>query len=415
MRKETILQFGEGGFLRGFFDWMLEKMHRAGVYDGQAVVVQPIREGKCRVLSEHGCRYTHIMRGSEGTEKTEISSISRAFSPYEDYDAYLKLSENPALRFIVSNTTEAGISYVAGDTLSDRPPKSFPAKVTALLWRRYQAGLPGFVFLPCELIDRNGDQLKKIVLQYAAEWSLPEAFRSWIEQENTFCCTLVDRIVTGCPREEFPEPELEGGLLNTSEYYHLWVIEGAENLFCELPLDRAGLNVILAKNLDAYRTRKVRILNGAHTVLVSYAYQKGFQTVGECLADPEISAFLRRCIFDEIIPTLELPKQELEEYAQEVLVRFQNPYIRHQLSAIALNSVSKFRVRVLPSILEYHKRFGRLPEGLTTALHGLVKLYQTDLANDLPEVTAALSGHSEQEIFQNKNLWGCNLCKELGL
>lgn len=269
MRKETILQFGEGGFLRGFFDWMLEKMHRAGVYDGQAVVVQPIREGKCRVLSEHGCRYTHIMRGSEGTEKTEISSISRAFSPYEDYDAYLKLSENPALRFIVSNTTEAGISYVAGDTLSDRPPKSFPAKVTALLWRRYQAGLPGFVFLPCELIDRNGDQLKKIVLQYAAEWSLPEAFRSWIEQENTFCCTLVDRIVTGCPREEFPEPELEGGLLNTSEYYHLWVIEGAENLFCELPLDRAGLNVILAKNLDAYRTRKIRILNGAHTVLAA--------------------------------------------------------------------------------------------------------------------------------------------------
>lgn len=408
-RPERIIQFGEGGFLRAFADWMLQVLNEQTDFNGSAVIVQPIREGMCDVLSRQDCMYTLVMRGAEGTQTTRIDAISRCVKPYDDYDAYLALAENPAFRFVISNTTEAGIAYEPADRLTDTPPKSFPAKVTALLKRRFDLGLGGFIFLPCELIDTNGTALRQIILQYAQDWKLGDDFVKWVETENIFCNTLVDRIVTGYPRDEDLQLGYRDDMADTCEYFHLWVIEGPGSILQELPFDRTDLNVIITENLEPYRTRKVRILNGAHTSLVPYAMLKGFDTVKSCMDDADMAAFLRSCIFDEIIPTLDLPKQELSQYAEDVLTRFRNPYIKHYLSSIALNSVSKFKVRVLPSILTYRERFGKLPEHLSFAFACLIRFYQTDMANDLPEVIQAMRTAPLAEILKNQALWGLDL------
>ena len=283
-RPERVIQFGEGGFLRGFVDWMIQKLNDAGEFNGNIVVVQPIEQGMCDMLTAQNCGYTHFIRGVEGVEKTIVNSISRCVKPYEDYDAFLALAHNPDFRFIVSNTTEAGITYVEGDKLTDRPAKSYPAKLTALLYERFKAGLGGFIILPCELIDQNGVKLREIVLRYANEWELGADFINWVETENHFCFTLVDRINTGYPKGEDMNLGYEDNLVNTSEYFHLWVIQGDAKLAEEIPFHKIGLNVIWTDNLEMYRTRKVRILNGAHTSTVAYAMLSGFDTVKSCIA-----------------------------------------------------------------------------------------------------------------------------------
>ena len=408
-RPERVIQFGEGGFLRGFVDWMLQKLNDAGQFNGSVVVVQPIEQGMCDVLSAQNCLYTHIIRGVEGVEKTVVDVISRCVKPYEDYDAYLQLAHNPDARIIVSNTTEAGIAYREGDKLSDRPAKSFPAKLTALLYERFTAGLGGFLILPCELIENNGGKLKEIVLRYASEWELGEAFIAWIDTENTFCSTLVDRINTGYPKGEDLQLGYEDNMVNTSEYFHLWVIQGDKKFEQELPFGQVGLNVIWTEELARYRTRKVRILNGAHTSMVPYALLRGFDTVKSCMDDPEMLAYVKKCVFEEIIPTLDLPEQELLDYAGSVLERFANPYIQHFLSSIALNSVSKFKVRVLPSILEYIKRYGKQPETLLCAFANLINFYRTDMTNDDPEIVAFMKTATAQEILARTDYWGEDL------
>ena len=409
-RTEKIIQFGEGGFLRGFVDWMLQKINDKGLFYGNAVVVQPIQNGMCDILEKQNCVYTHICRGKEGVETSVIDVISRTVKPYDDYEAYLALAENPDFRFIVSNTTEAGIVFDPADKLTDAPAKSFPAKLTALLKRRFELGLPGFIFLPCELIDRNGDNLKKTVLQYADLWNLGEAFVDWIEKDNVFCNTLVDRINTGFPKDEKIELGYTDNMLNTSEFFHLWVIETDYDLEKELPFTKAGLNVIVTKDkLEMYRTRKVRILNGAHTSLVPYALLKGYDTVKSCIDSEEMYAHIRKCVFEEIIPTLDLPRDELIDYAENVIERFGNPYIKHFLSSIALNSVSKFKVRVLPSILEYKKRFGKQPETLIFAFAKLIEFYKTDMTNDDPDVCAFMKKSGVKEILAAAELWGEDL------
>ena len=407
--KEKVIQFGEGGFLRGFADWMLQSVNEKTDFDGKVVVVQPIEKGMCDLLSSQDCKYTHICRGSEGVDIKKIDVISRCVKPYEDFDAYLALAENPDFRFIISNTTEAGICFEGSEKISDRPAKSFPAKLTQLLKKRFDLGLSGFVFLPCELIDKNGENLKKCVLQYADLWELSGEFKAWIENDNIFCNTLVDRINTGYPADEKLDLGYEDKMLNTSEYFHLWVIEGYEGLFNEIPFDKCGLNVILTSELEKYRTRKVRILNGAHTSLVPYALLSGFDTVKSCVDDEKMREHIRKCVFDEIIPTLDLPKEELTEYANDVLTRFANPYIKHYLSSIALNSVSKFKVRVLPSILTYIERFNKMPETLIFAFAKLIEFYKTDMTNDDPEVTAFMKNATVKEILENESLWGENL------
>ena len=407
--KEKVIQFGEGGFLRGFADWMLQKINEKTDFSGKVVVVQPIEKGMCDLLEAQGCVYTHLCRGAEGVDVQKIDVISRCVKPYEDFEAYLALAENPDLRFVLSNTTEAGIAFVETDRFTDRPAKSFPGKLTQLLKKRFDLGLDGFVFLPCELIDKNGENLKKCVLQYVDLWQLGDDFRSWIETENIFCNTLVDRINTGYPKEETIDVGFDDNLINTSEYFHLWVIEGYQDLCKEIPFDQCGLNVIVTDNLEMYRTRKVRILNGAHTSLVPYALLSGFDTVKSCIDDETMRTHLRKCIFDEIIPTLDLPKEELIAYAEDVITRFSNPYIRHMLISIALNSVSKFKVRVLPSILEYIKRFNKMPETLLFSFAKLIDFYMTDMTNDDPEVEAFMKKATVGEILAAEKLWGENL------
>ena len=407
---DRVIQFGEGGFLRGFVDWMLQKVNESSDFNGNVVVVQPIEQGMCDLLSVQNCVYTHVIRGVEGVDKTIVDVISRCVKPYEDFAGYLALAENPDFRFVVSNTTESGIVFSSDDKITDAPPKSFPAKVTLLLKRRFELGLRGFIFLPCELIDRNGDNLKKCILQYADLWELGDDFKAWVENENVFTNTLVDRINTGFPRGEDLGLGYEDNMLNTSEFFHLWVIETDHDLEAELPFASAGLNVIVTPDkLEMYRTRKVRILNGAHTSLVPYAMLEGFDTVKSCIDDERMCAHLRRCVFDEICPTLDLPKDELLAYANSVVERFGNPYIKHYLSAISLNSVSKFKVRVLPSILEYIKRYDKMPETLIFAFAKLIEFYKTDMPQDDPEVMAFMRDHSIPEILANEKLWGQDL------
>ena len=404
---ERIIQFGEGGFLRGFVDWMLQIVNEETDYEGSVVVVQPIEKGMCDMLSEQNCEYTHICRGIEGVLEKKINVISRCVKPYEDWNAFLALAENPDFRFVVSNTTESGIVYKEDDKATDMPPASFPAKVTLLLKRRYDLKLGGFVFLPCELIDKNGKNLRECVIKCAKNWGFDETFISWVEKENVFCNTLVDRINTGYPKDE--DIKSDDKMLNTSEYFHLWVVEGYDQLFEEIPFDKAGLNVIVTNELEKYRTRKVRILNGAHTSMIPYAMLCGLETVKDCLEDEKMSAYLRRCVFEEIMPTLDLPKEELEAYAGSVMERFANPYIKHYCASIALNSVSKFKVRVLPSLEEYIVRFGKMPENLIFSFAQLINFYRTDMTNDAEDVTEFMKTATVEEILANEALWDKDL------
>ena len=411
-RTERVIQFGEGGFLRGFVDWMLQKINEKSDFDGSVVVVQPIEQGMCDMLTAQNCVYTHVIRGIEGVDKTLVDVISRCVKPYDDFAAYLALAEQPEMRFVVSNTTESGIVFSSDDKITDAPPKTFPAKVTLLLKKRFDLGLDGFIFLPCELIDRNGDNLKKCILQYADLWNLGAEFKAWVEKENVFTNTLVDRINTGYPKGEDMNLGYEDNMVNTSEFFHLWVIETDYDIERELPFASADLNVIVTPDkLEMYRTRKVRILNGAHTSLVPYALLSGLETVKDCIDDATMNAHIRKCVFEEIIPTLDLPKDELQSYANSVLERFGNPYIKHYLSSIALNSVSKFKVRVLPSILEYIKRYNKMPETLLFAFAKLIDFYKTDMTNDDKDVVAFMKSHNTAEILANASLWGEDLSR----
>ena len=408
-RTERIIQFGEGGFLRGFVDWIVQLTNEATDFDASVVVVQPIEKGMCDKLEEQNCVYTHVMRGIKDgvptVDKKRIDVISRTVQPFKDYDAYLALAENPDFRFVVSNTTEAGIAFEETDKMENAPAVSFPAKVTLLLKKRFELGLKGFIFLPCELIDKNGSNLKKCVLKYIDMWNLGADFKAWVENENIFYNTLVDRIVTGYPKDEKIDVGYEDNMLNTSEIFHLWVIEGPEEITKEFPFDKAGLNIIVTDNLERYRTRKVRILNGAHTSMIPYALLSGVETVGDCMADETMSAFVKKCVYEEIIPTLDLPKEELIDYADNVFERFRNPFIKHLCASISLNSVSKFKVRVLPSLLEYIKRTGKKPQHLLTSFAKLIEFYKTDMPNDDPKVCEFMKNATVKEILSNTELW----------
>lgn len=412
-RTEKVIQFGEGGFLRGFVDWIIQLTNEASDFDASVVVVQPIDKGMCDMLEAQNCVYTHVMRGMKNgvptVEKKVIDVISRTVQPFRDFEAYLSLADNPDFRFVVSNTTESGIEFKDTDKMSDAPAVTFPGKLTLLLKRRFDKGLRGFIFLPCELIDRNGDNLKACVLKYADLWGLGEDFKAWIEKDNFFCNTLVDRIVTGYPRDEKIDLGYEDNMLNTSELFHLWVIEAGYDLSSEFPFHKAGLNIIVTDDLERYRTRKVRILNGAHTSMIPYALLRGIETVGDCMKDEEMSKFVKSCVYDEIIPTLDLPYEELKSYADDVFERFENVFIRHFCASIALNSVSKFKVRVLPSILEYIKRRGEMPKNLIKSFAKLIAFYKTDMTNDAADVVEFMKKSSVREILANEALWGENL------
>lgn len=412
--KETVMQFGEGGFLRGFVDYFFHKLNEKGLYDGKIVIVQPLPTGMIDMLNAQDCRYNLFLRGIQDgqvvNERTEITSISRCINPYADFDAYMALAENPDLRVIVSNTTEAGIEYLGTESMEDRPAKSYPAKLTQFLYKRFTLGLKGFILLPCELIDHNADTLKECVLKYADLWNLGDGFKEWIETENDFCNTLVDRIVTGYPREEAEELEKVIGhpdkMIDTAEIFHLWVIEGHHE--DELPFNKAGYHIVWTDDASPYKKRKVRILNGGHTSMVLGAYLYGLETVGECMKDETVSAYLKHCIFEEIVPTLGNTETDIN-FGKAVLERFSNPYIRHMLLSIALNSVSKFEVRVLPTILEHKEKFGTYPEGLVMSMAALIAFYRTDKANDGEEIMKFMKTASVEEILKREDYWHADL------
>ena len=408
--KETVIQFGEGNFLRGFFDYFLHKMNEKGLYDGKAVVVQPIPMGRVAELNEQDCKYNLYLRGIKDgeivKEHTFVESISRCVDPYKDYEEYISLADNPDFRFIVSNTTEAGIEFVDTCRFDDKPALSFPGKLTQLLYRRYKNGLNGFIILSCELIDNNGAELKKCVLEYTRLWGLEADFVNWLENENHFVNTLVDRIVTGYPNDETKDAHSDDKFLDTAEIFHLWVIEG--DFEEEFPLKKAGFNVVWTDDAKPYKKIKVRILNGAHTSLVAGALLSGIETVGEAMNDETASAFLNKCMKEEILPTIG-ENEESIAFANAVFDRFRNPFIAHKWRSIALNSVSKVSVRVLPTLLEYKEKNGKAPKGLTLALANLIYFYKNDTPDDAESVVATMKNDSIGDILANTSLWNADL------
>lgn len=418
--KEKIIQFGTGNFLRGFADYFVDQLNKNGLYDGKIVIVSPTDSKTVDTLNKQDCRYNLYLRGIENgkeiCERTEIHSISRVINPYKDFDAYLALAHNPDCRFIISNTTEAGIAFCAEDKFEDRPAKSFPAKLTQLLYARYKVGLNGFVILSCELIDNNGKELEKCVLDYAGLWNLGEDFCKWVSNENDFCNTLVDRIVTGYPKDEAEQLCAEIGyedkLLDTAEPYHLWVIEG--NYEKELPLQKAGLNVIWTDDVKDYKKMKVRVLNGSHTSLVFPSLLCGVETVRESLEDKDLNAFLNTCLFEYILPALGETKEN-RQFANAVLERFANPYIKHMWKSISLNSVSKFTARVLPTINDYVKNHNALPKPLVFSLACLIEYYKTNDVQDDKTAVEYIKNHSIKDILSNTEFWDCDLSDMLDL
>jgi len=412
--KETIIQFGEGGFLRSFADVFVHKMNEQGLYDGKVVVVQPIAKGLIPVINEQKGVYHQFLRGIENGEVVneciKVTSISRGVDPYTDYAEYLKLAHNPDMRVIISNTTEAGIEYLGTENFDDAPPKSFPAKLTRLLYERFDAGLAGFIILSCELIDNNGKELLDCVLKYAKLWNLSEEFVQWLQKENHFCNTLVDRICTGYPKDEAEELTAflgeEDKLMNTAEIFHLWVIEG--DFEKEFPLKAAGVNVIWTPDVKPYKKRKVRILNGAHTSMVLAARLYGLSTVKECLDNTTVRAFLDKTLSEEIIPTLGSTEEDIT-FGKAVLDRFANPFVKHQLLSIALNSVSKFKARVLPTLLEYYEERGTLPKCMTFSLAALIAFYRTDEANDGEDIMEFMKTADVADILKKEQYWGRDL------
>lgn len=386
---ERIIQFGEGNFLRAFIDWQIDLLNEHTDLNSGVVIVRPIQSDFPPSLSTQDGLYTTIIRGlnEQGDAVSDarlIRSVNREISVYSQYDEFLKLAHNPDMRFVFSNTTEAGISYHAEDKFDDAPAVSYPAKLTRLLFERFShfngAADKGWVIIPCELIDYNGDALRELVLRYAQEWALPAQFTQWLNDTNAFCSTLVDRIVTGYPRDEVAALETELGyhdsFLDTAEHFYLFVIQGPKSLASELRLDKLSLNVLIVDDIKPYKERKVAILNGAHTALVPVAFQAGLDTVGEAMNDAEVCAFVEKAIYQEIIPVLDLPKDELESFASAVTGRFRNPYIKHQLLSIALNGMTKYRTRILPQLLAGQKATGKLPARLTFALAALIAFYR---------------------------------------
>ena len=416
-KPNKVLMFGEGNFLRGFVDWMIDRLNKEADFDGGVVVVQPLAQGLIPMINEQDGLYTLYLRGLQDGQKVEetrvVDCITRGINPFENTDEFFECASNPELRYIISNTTEAGIEYKPNQNPDDFAGLTFPGRLTLFMKRRFDNKLPGFLLLPCELIDKNGDELKACVLKYAKDFGYGDDFIKWVEEENYFTNTLVDRIVTGYPRDTASEMEKEYGyldnIIDTAEIFHLWVIQGDKKYAEELPFDKIGLNVLWTDDVTPYKKRKVRILNGAHTMMVLAAHLAGLETVKEAMDDELVFNFMKTGVFDEIIPTLDLPKDELIQFANDVIERFQNPFIKHYLLSIALNSVSKYQVRVLPSVLEYIKENNKEPKCLVFSLAALIAFYRTDAANDNPDVMEFMKTASVDDILSKEEYWGTDL------
>ncbi len=372
-----ILQFGEGNFLRAFVDSMVCDANAAGVFAGGVCVCNLRRSGSVEKIKNAGGIYNLISRGMQNgaavSKISKIDSVVDAVNPYSEFEKFISFAESETLRFIVSNSTEAGIRFSADDSVADTPPETFPAKLTLLLhkrWRHFGGDIAkGLVILPCELLERNGDALKECVFKYAELWRLEPAFAEWLDAACVFCNTLVDRIVSGHPSADEKDPAvraLDDPISVVAEPYLLWAIQ-PKSVAAELPLDKCGLNVIFCDDIAPYRSRKVTLLNAPHTAMTAVGLLSGMETVREAVDDPLVGKFVRGLMFEELVPTLAMPQAESESFARDVVDRFRNPFLEHKLKSIALNFVSKCNVRLVPPTEKYFEKFGKVPQRLAFA------------------------------------------------
>ncbi|MGJ8667167.1 MAG: tagaturonate reductase [Patiriisocius sp.] len=432
-----IVQFGEGNFLRAFVEYAFQKLNEKANFNAGIAVVQPIDRGMAKILNDQDGLYTLFLKGIQKGKEIQkhelITNIVKGVDPYSNFNDYLELAKEDELQLIISNTTEAGIDYVKSDSMEMQPPSSFPAKLTVLLYKRFThfkgASDKALTIIPCELINNNSEKLKEIILQYAADWKLSGDFTNWISNHCSFHSTLVDRIVPGYPKDEIEaynaQLDYKDNLIVAAELFLLWVIEGDEKLKKKLPFHKTDLDVKIVKDMQPYRTRKVRILNGAHTSMVPLALLYGNETVKETIDNPFTGSFVNKAIFNEINDVLPMEKSELDSFAEEVLDRFRNPFIKHKLADIALNSISKFKVRVLPSLLEFEEKNNSLPTNLTFAFACLILFYKGSWngkrlpINDSEEIVKAFHKIWEQNdniavanaVLSNKTFWDQDLTK----
>ncbi|MBQ9788469.1 MAG: tagaturonate reductase [Lentisphaeria bacterium] len=413
VRKESlkypvkVLQFGEGNFLRAFVDWMIDRMNKKNCFNGSVRIIQVLEQGMGDVINSQNGLYHVIRRGVENGKAIEeidlVESVESVVNAVTEREKMIESALLPELRFVFSNTTEAGIEYREN-------ADTFPFKVSEIVTARCKAGLGGLIFIPCELIEHNGDKLKECVLKYITDAEV----RAYVENECIFCNTLVDRIVAGYPRDEAPKYweklNIEDNLLVACEPFFFFVIEAPKEVAEEFPATQAGVDVLFTDDQTPYRTRKVRFLNGAHTASVLGAHLAGFTFVDEMVRDEKFGGFLRKVLFEEVMPTINLPEDEKRAYAESVLERFANPYANHRLLSIALNSTSKWRVRVLPTLLDYVKIKGELPQNLTMSMAYLINFYRTVDFEDSPSVKEFFATNpTVEEILGNCELWGMDL------
>ena len=390
-----VIQFGEGNFLRAFVDWIIWNTNKATDFNAGVVVVQPIDRGMVDMLNSQDGLYHVNLQGIDKGQAVDsiemIDVINGGLNPYTQNEEFMALAENPDIRFVISNTTEAGIAFDPSCKLDDKPASSYPGKLTQLLYHRYEHFngdlTKGFIILPCELIFLNGKELKKCIYQYIDLWDLGEGFKAWFEQACGVYCTLVDRIVPGYPKDTIDQIHerigFKDNLVVKGEIFHLWVIEAPESVAAEFPADKAGLNVLFVPSEAPYHERKVTLLNGPHTVLSPVGYLSGLDTVKECVEDPQVGQFVRKVMYGELMETLNLPKEELQAFADSVVERFLNPYVKHFVTSIMLNSFPKYKTRDLPGLKTYLERKGELPKGLVLGLAAIITYYKGGKRGDV--------------------------------
>ncbi|WP_227521982.1 tagaturonate reductase [Bacillus solitudinis] len=409
---EKVIQFGEGNFLRGFIDWMIHEMNKQGLFNGKVVAIQPTPHGKVvPKLNKQDSLYTVALRGIGNGKVVEsneiISSISRGINPYTDWSEVLKVAESSDIQFMFSNTTEAGLTYSKEEYSTESAPLSFPGKVTAFLHHRYKVmnASPdaGMVIIPCELVEGNGDLLKELVIKIANDWELSSEFIQWVESENQFCNTLVDRIVTGYPKDNIEEFQnllgYEDILLTAGEPYHMFAIEAGEEVAERIPFHKAGLNVKWG-DVTPFRELKVRLLNGPHTMMFAACYLSGADTVLEAMEDNDLVAFVKQGLYEEILPTVKMEEAEKNSFVDSVIERFLNPYNRHFLADIGMNAVYKFKSRLIPSLLDYQQLNNKLPRSIIFSLAALIVYYRPDRKEG--EFLVGKRGDIEYTIRDNK-------------
>lgn len=436
-RPVKIIQFGEGNFLRAFVDWIFDKLNESEKFDGDIAIVQPIENGLSDLINSQDGLYHVFTKGFDKGQFIEetrlIKSVRKCINSYNSFPEFINLAGLESLEFIVSNTTEAGIQYIDEELIEGQVANSYPGKLTQFLYRRFVefngAEDKGLTILPVELINKNGEELKECVLKYIEAWDLGGDFKKWVLYSNSFHNTLVDRIVTGYPKDNIEDYQNEVGyednLVVTAEHYHLWVIESNKNEKLHKIFDSSGLNVLLVDDLQPYRTRKVRVLNGAHTSMVPVGLLNGNVTVQQTVEETFTARFVKELIFDEICPVLDFPEEEINEYANEIVNRFRNPSVKHQLSSIALNSISKFKVRVLPTLLDYNNKFNKLPQNIVFSFASLIVFYKGDgmPVNDDADIVDFFTQTWKYDnietvvssVLSNTELWVQDLSKISGL